>query len=170
MRTKIIAILVLMNITLLSAVPIVSAEDPYCPSWYRNVNVGASISPDSIDFNSINKKGAPTDITFMVDIVNCGCENETDVSLLIQETSSGKTLYYNPEQISFFTWTNINGLTWYETYEITIPISELTLPPVGSQWVDMDFVVTVLQKDWQLDYDLSNNMRTATIKVKPPRK
>lgn len=152
MNKNIIGILMLLGMALFSAVPIASASG-------HDIGVIAYPVERSLNFNN-----PPATISFEVAIFNLGCYTETGISLIIQEPRTGKTLYYNENQVPSLD-------SWHESrFIIDIPVSEIDPPAPGNRWTTEDFHFTSIQDAYYLDWETWNNYHSVTMKVKPPRK
>ncbi len=151
MNKKSIGVLMLLNIVLLSAAPMASAGS-------HDIGVVAYSVDRSLDFNK------PHSMTFKISIFNLGCYTETGISLIIQEPRTGKTLYYNENQVPSLD-------SWRESrFIIEIPASEIDPPAPGNRWTTEDFHFTAIQDAYYLDWETWNNYDSVTVEVKPPRK
>ena len=141
----------------ISLIPFASAEECQC----HNVNVLASIEPTRLHAGLQN---APQEIIFHTIISNSGTYVEEGISLKIVEQRTGKVLYYNPEQV-FLLPAGEDAI-----FDIIVPVEQLTAIDCASAengWTTETYVVTAIQKAFDLDCWQFTNWENVYLKVKP---
>lgn len=153
-KLKVIGILTLLAVSLL--VP-VNAE---CNC--HNVGITTTVEPVRLHEGL---KNAPQDLTFHVMIYNSGNYVEEGISLKIVEQRTGKTLYYNPEQV--FLLPEYGDVK----FDIIVPVDQLSGYDCGlisnNGWETETYIVSAYQKAFIYDCWGFDNWENVYVKVKP---
>lgn len=150
-------LIIAVFLTAMAGIPtIVSAEEQH-----HDVSVSATNYPVKIHLGI--KPTEDDSITFSVDISNKGNYVEEGIALRITEWSTGKVLYFNPNEVSLLP----AGDT--VSRDIIIPIDRLTNPDCQRRggWSFEYYEIKVVQKAIEYDIDFCNNYGVGFAWVKP---